>query len=351
MGELPVWTFTQAWRVAGGYRDNVEMSALRGRGSGFVRGVGDGLLLGTPHEALEVQVFASVMQTRYFSGALADPNEMLAAVDASGAWRFAADWALRGGLQFFHLNQYLDLSVNEAERLVAKLRSNVGEAELALRRVLAAGHVEGRAGWQRERYHDGSEDAVEPAARLETGWSPSGTVDLVMTVSGRWRRYDRRLQYSEAGVALPGTRLGFSQAEGTWEVRWRPDRLPGQCLNLIGVATSSVDNGSGFFDYDQRGVRLGWEGRLRDWRLSVQGRVARYVYPTRSRRAGGTAIWRNESSGADLRLERRLRDGWRLFAEAEWERSRASHALVGYQMKTFLLGCEWLPGAAGKVER
>lgn len=340
-----IWDFSGTWRVLGGYRDNVEMSALSPTSSGFVRTEMDFLGWHLPPHGPEWQFFGSAAWSRFASDQLTDTDETVAFAEASMKQVLSPEWQFEAALNGFYLDQYLDLSVSDAVRTVAKLRSLSGAASLALRQVLSRDWWwEMRPEMRRDRYHDQSDDAWEPGARVGLGWDPGDRLTLALTLGVSRRSYDHRAQYALDGTAVSGTRLAFRQREGELRATWQAGEKRQHRLSAVLLGERNADNGSGYFSYRHTGAQVEWNWRGAQWHSRVLARGGRFHYSHRAHETSSTAaVWRKKDWGGEVRLERRLSQGWVVLGEYIAERSQANNTLADYTVNTVMFGVEWTP--------
>lgn len=341
---LEPWLWSGALRAGGGYKDNVELSSRSPVRSGFARAEAEVFGWRLPEGGTEVQVFGAAVLTRYFARQ-ADQDERQVFGRAEAKRDGGTGWLLAGSLEGFHLDQFLDLSATDAERISAKLRATGGVAAVALRRTSPGrGWVELKPAVKRDTYRDGVEDSWQPGARLAVGREWAERAEASLAVQAVHRDYDDRRQYSQRGLPLPGTHLKFRQQEAEARVAWRagPDRRWRAASTLLWQRNR--DNGPSYYDYDYLSWKqeLQWQGPA--WRCRLVGRVGRYDYARRPvSPAPNAPIWRKDEYSGEVRVERRLSPRWLVYAEGIGERSRATNPLASYRVFTGLMGVEWTP--------
>ncbi len=343
--ELSPWTWSGSVRAAGGYKDNVELSAFAPVGSAFARAEAEFFGWRLPEEGeSEVQLFGAATLTRY-TERTSGQSEAQWFGRAEVSRVVASGWSVTGSLEGFQLDQFLDLSATEAERFAAKLQATGGSAAVALRREAGRGvWFEVRPSCKRETYRDGIADAWQPAAKATLGrrWA-EGRGEISLGWQAERHDFDDRRQFSLRGFAMPDTALEFRRQEADLRFTWQagPERKWRWVSVLIGQRNR--DNGPGYFDYEYTALKqeIHWRGAA--WRARITGRIGRYDYSHRPvSTALGAPVWRKDEQLVECRLERRLGPGWVVFAEYSGERSDATNPNASFRVNTAWLGVEWM---------
>jgi hypothetical protein len=99
------------------------------------------------------------------------------------------------------------------------------------------------------------------------------------------------------------------------------------------------DNGSGYFDYDEKSAReeIAWERG--PWRIALDGSAQRYIFALQVVGIGISPTPRLiEDYDDSARFERKLGEHWKIFTEDHWERSRSNDVASSYEVNTTLAG-------------
>ena len=100
----------------------------------------------------------------------------------------------------------------------------------------------------------------------------------------------------------------------------------------------SVENVSGYFDYDRYELVHQVRFKTERWELSAEGRLAHYRFPVQTVSNADPEKRRRTDLRATLRAERQLTAHLRLYAHYEYERSDSNQILDEYAVNTFSTG-------------
>ncbi len=335
------WQFTGEVSSSVGYDSNIFLSPSQASAGGFVREALDTYLLRLPTTTDDFSGFAYVNgnTTDFFSGA-SRPDEQEWYGGAEARWQpiAAVQVAING--QAFYQDQVLDLSATEAEPLIAKLRVSGVLASARMRWSFWRGFwFEGQAQQQRNHYRgfDENFDSRGGAARL--GWSLEKRVDASFTYAERRRDYFERTDYTVAGLPLDAPLLHFDQREGKLNTEFHFEGYGDWTAAASAGYLANRDNGSGYFNYDEKyaQVKLGWERG--PWKMEADGGVQRYAFLVQVVGIGISPTGRLiEDYDGGLKLERKLGERWKVFAEERWEYNRSNEATYTYRVSTLLIG-------------
>jgi hypothetical protein len=235
----------------------------------------------------------------------------------------------------------IDLSETEARRVVAPTRVRGAYAIATTRLRFGTLYFEPMVQGKRTDYRDypGDYDEVRSGGRIE--WRQGEA----FAISAAWydsrRTYDERMEFTASGRPLPGTRLRFSQQDGEVKVRTGWNRGGQWTLAATAGRMENRDGASGYFDYDQKRLRLeaGW--RRAAWRVNLDAEAKRMDYLVQTVGAGIAPPPRiNDDHEATLHVERELDSRWSLFGEHRWERSRSNEIEFRYRANTVLAGVQ-----------
>lgn len=337
-----IWHPSATVRGSLGWRDNVLLSPFAPIDRGFGRAEIEAILLRPMRDRWEFVSFLNGDVLRYFSPPPETRGEQQWALHMEGRWQPIEAARLSLKAAGYLRDMVIDLSETEAQRVVAPTRVRGGYA-VAATRVALPGHFrfEPMVQVRRSDYraYAGDYDELRGGGRLE--WRRSAA----LAISAAWfearRDYDQRVQFTAGGRALPGTRLEFRQREGEVKVRTAWTAVGEWAVALTAGKAENRDGASGYFDYDQKRVRLevGWESEA--WRVSLDGDARRMDYLVQTVGAGITPPPRiADDYEALLRVERELDSAWTVFAEHRWERSRSNELEFSYRANTVLAGVQ-----------
>lgn len=341
------WSLSTATEAAYGYNDNVLLSHSGQARSGFARGRAELFLFNLPQGPLDCSILAEAWGTRYFSTIIVDDQRV---DQASGAWinaepgyRITEQLKLSLPLVGYYRDEVLDVSDTEVVRRVAAWRLYGGSLAPTLRWAFhPAWSLEASASGDRRKYHDHFNDSRLGAGELRLHWKISSRVETRLTATRRWRDYDARAQYNARGFEIPGSHLKVAEREGeirvdvAWDEaeRWRTS-------TRLGILDYR-DNGSGFFDYRDKGIAQELEWKSERWLVRVEGAAQRLDFDVQTVGLGlAPPPLLKDHFSAELRLERTLSRRWVVFAEYAWERRRSNERVESYRVNEGLLGLRW----------
>lgn len=342
LASLPTWSVSTAVRAAYGYKDNLLLSYADEERSAFLRSGVELLLLRIPQGRFEFSGFAELEGTHYFSARTSD-QESKAWLQVEPGYRLSDAVKLALPLTGFYYDQVFDVSDTDVERRVAELKVKGAMVGPTLRWDFHPDWwVEAQASGQRKRFDDGANDGRIGEGALRLGWKPRSRVDARLMGARRWRKFDRREQYSAAGRELPGTALKIDErefearADLTWDEagRWQTSTR----VSLLHYR----DNGSGYFNYREQRVAQDIEWRSETWLVRLGGSASRLDFGVQKAGIGLDPPARlKDEFGAELHVERRLSVRWTLLGSYAWERSRSNDAFASYRVNEGLLGLRW----------
>jgi hypothetical protein len=336
------WETTSTLRASLGWRDNVLLSPFAPLERPFARGEAEVFLYRALGDTAEVVSFLNVDLLRYLSPPEETKGDEQWFAHLEGRWK--PQRAVRAVLKAdaFLEDSVIDLSETELRRFVAPTRAQGAFATGLVRVELPAGFAfEPQVQVKRVDYREfpGDYDAIRGGLRLQ--WS----LRQALTLSANWQEHDRRYahrsEYTASGRALPGTRLRFRQREGELRAEsrwksggdWRVSTVLGRLENR--------DRASGFFDYDQKHVRLGIEWERTAWQWTVEGEARRTDYLGQTVGAGIAPPARmGDFFETRARGQRQLGMLWAVFAEHRWERYRSNEYGFSYRANTVLAGLQ-----------
>lgn len=338
----PKWSTSIGLEAGGGYKDNVLLSPVAPERSGFARYTFDAFLWHLPRGYTDYFAYLRAEETRYFSS---ESVEHETTASAQLQWRYRRKEKFLFAFDFvgYYFDEIRDVSDTDVTRLVAELKLagvSVGPTVRWSPRswiwleVQAAGKREGF----RESTYNGK--IGEGTARL--GWAPGERFELSVGATDRRRRFDNRQQYSLGGLPLLDTLLVVSERESELrcEVKW--DKAGRWKTITRASRLDFTDNGSGFFDYDQRRVSQSLDWKTEKWLVTCEGSAGRREFANQTVGRGVSPPIRiTEEFSADLRVERTLSPRWSAYVGYRWERNRSNETIAAYRVNEGLLGARW----------
>lgn len=337
------WHLGTTTRVVLGYTDNVLWSGVAPEGRGFAQGELEAFLWRPKRSGWEAKLLLSGEARRY-----AD-----ALPEAAGEQR----WIGRGELavmphprlrlslvpQVFYLDQVYDLSPDLARRFVAKMRVRGASGAFQARLTLPRGwEIEPMVQERSTDYFDFTEDFSETKTGVRLRWRSGARLEAGAAIYDHRRAYRDRVNYTAGGRALPGTKLRFEQTSAEANMAWSWTWRGAWSVSPSWIYLENRDRASGFFDYDQRRMRLdiAWEsGRCR---VDLAASAGRYDYRVQTVGMGLVPPARlREDFTAGIAIEYALREGWKAIGRYDWERSRTNETNASYRLNTVSSGVAW----------
>jgi len=338
----PAWSISSSARVAFGYKDNVLLSHADEERSGFARGGFDTMLWHVPKlpdGRIDYFVFAGGEGTRYFSSASVDHEER---AFLRAQWRYQIPQRFKCALDLkgYYDDQIFDVSDTDVRRLVAELKVRGATLGPSLHwDFFPSLWLEAEGFGKRERDRDGVLANRTADGALRFGWHHGERVELSVAGMERFRHYDYRKLFSSVGRELDDTYLKIREREGEvrlvigWDAAWKTTMRAG--------VLRYIDNGSGFFNYHQRGVTQEIEWERGRWSASAEASARRLAYDVQAIGYGSPTPLVKDEFSTELRLARKLSARWSIFGEYTWERRRSNDPIAAYNVNEGLLGIRW----------
>jgi hypothetical protein len=338
----PLWQHTETVRASIGWRDNILLSPFAPLSRPFGRGEIEAFVWCPARHGWEFLSFLDGDVVRYFSPPRETGGDQQWSAHVEERWAPAHWVRFTAKATGYLADTVLDLSESENTRIIAPTRVHGGFADGLVRLTLPGGFVfEPALQVKRTQYrvYPDDSDEVKSGGRLE--WRRTDALALSAAWFEHRRNYSSRTQYTAGGRELAGTHLRFIQHEGefkastTWQLggKWTAAATVGRLENR--------DNGSGYFDYNQKRARLDLDWRRKTWRVHVEGDAKRMDYRIQTVGTGITPPPRiADSFEVNTRIERELSDAWTVFAEHDWQRSRSNEIEFDYRANTVLAGVQ-----------
>ena len=336
--KIPLWNYSTDLRGGFGYKDNVLLSRTNAQGSAFWMSSAELMVFRLPTHGWQFHFFADASDVRHFSSSTVD-DEQVALAAAQLNKDIGHGWKSTLGLNYLYQNQVFDYSANYTNPTsVGQILGHTLIPRWATRRELGAFWIEGEMNGTRQWLEEPLDDCWQfgPRAVAGYGWGRGSELALVY----QWSRldYDNREQVDRMGAAVTNTSLALNThlAELSLTHVWDEKRR-WHTLTALGYETS-LDNGSGFFDYDD--YRLSQQVRYRDprWEITARARLSHFEYSTQTVSATDTAFRRKSMFRFTLRLERTLAKHLKAHASYSWDRSLSDLEFDDYQASVVVGG-------------
>lgn len=342
LASLPTWSASTALWSGYGYKDNLLLSYSAPERSPFVRTGVELLLLRVPQGNFEFSGYVEAVGSHYFSAETSDDDRKMW-LQVEPGYRVLEKVKVALPVTGYYYDQVFDVSDTDVDRRVAELKVRGLMTGPTVRwEFLPAWWIEGQGSGHRKWFADRVNDARVGEGGLRLGWKPGARVEARVSGGQRWRKFDRRAQYSAAGRELPDTVLKVSEREWEGQIQITLDRA-GQWQTTTRVSGLHYrDNGSGYFNYREQRIAQELEWRTDTWRVRLGGSASRLDFAVQKAGIGIDPPARiKDEFTAEARAERRLSVRWTLLGSYAWERSRSNDAFASYRVNEGLLGLRW----------
>ena len=332
------WLREFAVRGSVGYKDNLLLDRnARERSVSFGSGA-DVTVARLPLDGRQFNLLLSFDDTRYPDGRKVNHEDLLLGLaqvkaDVGSHWRLGLD------TRYIFQDQVLDTSVTETNLQALLVRSH-SLALLPNLRWMSDGNtwVELSGSVQRAFYDEPLDDLWEGGPKLTAGLDYGHRSTMSVNYSWNLRVYDTREQLGLDQVSVPGTSLRFRQhdVEAALRHNWDKERR-WRTVTRLGLQVSR-DNGPGFYDYDRWYAVQQIRYAAKTWELRAQGKISFYAFPHQT----ATDVDQDERHktlvGTEVRGEKKVWRGLKLFASYEYEESLANRPVDRYQVNIVAAG-------------
>jgi hypothetical protein len=338
-GEISVWQKLVSFQAMGGYKDNVLLSSALPEGSAFIGG-GVELIGWRPFgDGGEFLGFV-VGDHRQFLDAQEVDYEQTFVAQAELRHPFGESWELVGPVEYFYVDQVMDVSATEVEVEPTRVQGQNFGVRPGVGRDVGSGRVELEVSVVRQLYAAPLDDAWEAGGKVEWqhGLGDRGRLDMAYDFRETW--YDNDPALGADGVPLPGSRRQMDRHEAGVDSRWewgrgREWRLTG---GVSGVWTR--DRQEGFYDYFRPGAQVNLRYRSGGWTFSVGGRARYFSYAQQTVSTIDSSLRHRVELGWNGKVERELTEWLSVFGEYDFERTTSNRPAESYRVNTVSLGLE-----------
>lgn len=338
----PKWTSAVSAEAAYGYKDNLLLSATADERSALARGSVELFLLRLGGGQFDFSFYTQAEGTRYFNGRAVDHDATAWLVTEAG-YRISEAFKVSLPVTGYFYDQVFDASETELRQDVAELKvAGLIAAPTFRWTVGPVSWVEAQVGGERKRYQDNVNNSSIADGTLRLARKLGTRVEARVSATARRRKFDSRAQYSAAGRELVDTQLRVQEREGEVRFDWSLDQAGAWKSTTRFGWLRYADNGSGYFDYDQKRVVQELEWRSDLWQVRLSGSAGRTDFAVQTVGFGVDLPSRlADDFSAGLTLERKVTDRWTLFSEYTWERRRSNDPISSYRLNEGLLGARW----------
>lgn len=332
-----MWQKLVSFQAMGGYKDNVLLSSALPEGSAFVGGGVELIGWRTLGNGGEFLGFVVGEHRQYLDAQEVDYEQTFV---AQAQWKHPlwGDWELVGPVEYFYVDQVMDVSATEVEVEPTRVQGQNFGVRPAVGRDIASGRMEVELSMVRQVYAAPLDDSWEAGGKVE--WQhvlgERGRLDISYEFRETW--YDSDPALDAEGVPLPGSHRQMDRHEAGVEGRWewgRDWRLTG---GVSGVWAR--DREEGFYDYVRPGAQVRLRYRSAGWTLSVGGRARYYSYAQQTVSSVDSSLRHRAELGLNGKVERELTDWLSVFGEYDFERTTSNRPAEAYRVSTVSLGLE-----------
>lgn len=343
-----LWGSSTRMETMAGYKDNLLLSSAGEERSAFLRASAQIVVLRLPERAFDYSLLAEVAATRYLGGrryadGTSTTRDLRAYFFNEIGWKPSTPLRLSLPLTGYYNDEVIDQSDTDIVRTISAIR--VGGANLgptARWTFHPAWWIETQVSGERKRYKGGANDSDIGEGALRLGWKPNQRLKIGLGAEERWRSHERRAQFSAAGRELAGTALKVTEREVGARVGFTWDRAGRWRTATKADMRSYRDNGSGYFNFREKGASHEVEWEREPWLVRLGGAARRVDFDVQTVGFGVAPPPRiRDEFNAELRVERQVAKRWTVFLRYEWERSRSNDPLSSYIVNEGLLGVRW----------
>lgn len=336
-----LWTRTFDFRTGGGYKDNILLGHYQNESSGFWLGGIDIFILRIPVDGMQVSLFLSAEDKRYFSTSAIN-HEDLALANFEIKRDFAHDWNAGTGIQYLYQDQLFDTSISETNRQVIPVIGHAIQVTPFVRKELSAHFfVEGKLQMLRQYLQQPLDDYWQGGTKLILGCQFGHGSEAAISYEYRQLLYDTRSAVDFEARSLPGEVLAEGQQEGEISLKYYWDEArQWRTWTRLGLQENR-DNGGGFFDYRRYAASQQWMFKSGRWELQSGIRWRYYDYLVQKVDFNNSNHRRLTLIESNLRVEAKLAKGWKVFSEFQHEWSISQQLLDDYQANTITTGVEF----------
>jgi hypothetical protein len=328
------WERTFTVKAGLGYKDNLTLAPEPRESSPFFASSLEAFVLRRSEEGNQLMGLATIEDARYWSGKTVDHEDLAI---AQGEWRrfWANDWQAALGLEGIYIDQVVDLSVTETNREALPVRGWTLTARPGTRRELSDRTWLALELPVARQLYDGSlDDYWELGPKVVVGHNLSERIETSLTYAFTHRDYDEELARDANGAAVTNTVRAMSQHDitGAWKQYWDAARQ-WRSVTKLGYR-HSLDNLSGYFDYERFSIAQEVRFQTPTWEITVEARLSDYHYPVQT--VSDTDLRKRKRTDLTLSLrgERQIAKHIRLYAQYDHERTDSNAALDEYTVNT-----------------
>lgn len=343
-----LWDTSLTVRAGAGYKDNPLLSPLDSADTPIGQFGLDLFILRLPVDAHRFTFYFSADYRPYFdpvptvAGQPAARKEQMYVTQAAYKYQLAPAWQAGLTAQHYYTEQVFDAS--EIGGLAGTVRS-VGHTfgllpSLRYRRA-DGGYLGTEYVVNRQVFAGNISGFWEYGPRALAGWQYATNSSLELSVTLLDRPFESRTLTDILGTPLAGTLLTATdrREEVAWRHAWDASRHFQTTFRAYHLRRE--DNGDGFMDYDRYGFTGSLQARLGRWTARSTARWSTYDYDFQIVSIFNPVPRTRQDLEFEQRLEFRIGDTWRVYAEYLHERLRSNYPSDNYRANTVILGTEY----------
>ena len=329
--KVSLWNYSTDVRGGFGYKDNLLLSHANAQGSAFWMSSAEVMIFRLPTQGWQFNLFADATDVRYFNSTDVNDEQVALAV-AQLSKDFGSGWKSTMGLNYMFQNQVYDFSATYTdEASVGLILGHSLTPRWALRKTIGSLWVEGELNGTRQWLDEPLDNYWQFGPRVSVGLKWERGTELAFSYQYGRLDYDNREQVDDLGATIPDTSLALNihAAELAFTHVW-DEQGHWRTITALGFG-ASLDNGSGFYDYEE--YRLSQQLRYRrdKWEITARAKVGRYNYSNQTVSATDTDLRRKTALAVTLRLERTLAKHLKAYAAYNWDNSISNLEFDDYQ--------------------
>lgn len=334
----PIWESSVTLKAGLGYKDNVGLSRTASEASPFVRTAVEGMWLRLPVDGPQVLLFLAAEDTRFWESSRLDhENFAMTQLEVRRFWE--NDWQAALGLEGMFFDQLIDFSITDTNLAALPARGLSLTLRPGVRRGFSSNvWLSLETPVTRQLYKDSVDDYWEGGPKLTLGRTYGRQSEVSLSYLFTERGYNRAPGRDAGGGTVTNSvrRASHHEVQFGWRHFWDAKRHWRSSTRL--GYRHSVENVSGYFDYDRYELVHQVRFKTERWELSAEGRLAHYRFPVQTVSNADPEKRRRTDLRATLRAERQLTAHLRLYAHYEYERSDSNQILDEYAVNTFSTG-------------
>lgn len=294
-----------------------------------------------PIDGTEVYTLLSASDTRFLEDVDVDKEQTLFLLNqVKHEWN--ERWTAGAELQYYYLDQVLDVSTLESENLNAlPLKAHTLTFQPMVERKLTSRWSLMMAGVvDRQFFSDPLDDYWEWGPLLEATLDYGHRSEFTVSYEFAHRLHDTREKVSRTGFRIPGSRLEYYQNEIEFGLKhyWDKERK-WRTWTKAGYERND-DNGSGYYDLNRFKFRQEVRYREKNWEISSRASLLYYDYDHQQVSRTDPSSRYKTGLVLSIKGERNITEEFKLFCEVEHEKSLSNRQSNEYDATKFLAGID-----------